>query len=171
MRIKPGVAFFEVSDFIAPLVPLGLLFGRLGNFINGELWGRVTDLSLPWAMGFPSAATADATAAMRNPQWARWLADYGMLPRHPSQLYEMLLEGVLLFLVLFIYSSKPRKVGQVSALFMLGYGLSRFCVEFTREPDDFLGLLKLGLSMGQWLSVPMIILGIHLFWISSRKPR
>lgn len=168
---KTNRRFFEVSDFIAPLVPLGLLFGRLGNFINGELWGRVTDLSLPWAMGFPTAATADATAAMRNPQWARWLSDYGMLPRHPSQLYEMLLEGVVLFLVLFIYSSKPRKVGQVSALFMLGYGISRFCVEFTREPDDFLGLLKLGLSMGQWLSVPMIILGIHLLWMSSRKPR
>ena len=161
--------FFEVSDFIGPLVPLGLLFGRLGNFINGELWGRVTNVSLPWAMGFPAAAATDAKVAASNPQWARWLSDYGMLPRHPSQLYEMLLEGVLLFIVLFTYSSKPRKSGQVSGLFMLGYGLCRFCVEFTREPDDFLGLLGLGLSMGQWLSLPMILLGAHMFWFASRR--
>ncbi|MBB5191454.1 phosphatidylglycerol:prolipoprotein diacylglycerol transferase [Silvimonas terrae] len=160
--------FFAVTDFIAPLVPLGLLFGRLGNFINGELWGRVTSPTLPWSMGFPSAANADAAAALRSPQWQQWLVEYGMLPRHPSQLYEMLTEGLLLFVVLYGYSTQPRKTGQISGLFMFGYGLCRFCVEFTREPDDFLGLLQFGLSMGQWLSLPMILLGLHLFWWSSR---
>ena len=132
-------SFFVVSDLVAPLVPFGLAFGRLGNFINGELWGRPTDL--PWAMIFPQV---------------------DMLPRHPSQIYQFFGEGILLGVVLWIFSSKPRPLGQVSGLFLLGYGVCRFLAEFAREPDAFLGLLGLGLSMGQWLSLPMIFLGFYL---------
>lgn len=138
--------FLEIGDFLAPLIPLGLAVGRLGNFINGELWGRTT--TVPWAMVFPQA---DHQA------------------RHPSQLYEMGLEGIILFLVLWVFSRKPRPVGQVSALFLTLYGCFRFAVEYTREPDDFLGLLSAGLSMGQWLSLPMILGGLILFVWSSRQ--
>jgi phosphatidylglycerol---prolipoprotein diacylglyceryl transferase len=136
---RKKTSFWTVSDLVAPLVPFGLAFGRLGNFINGELWGRPTDL--PWAMVFPMV---DA------------------IPRHPSQIYQLLFEGVLLGLVLWVYAQKPRRLGQVSGLFLLGYGICRFLVEFAREPDAFLGLLGLGLSMGQWLSIPMILFGIYL---------
>lgn len=139
-------SFFVVSDLVAPLVPFGLAFGRLGNFINGELWGRPTDL--PWAMIFPMVDS---------------------LPRHPSQIYQLFGEGILLGVVLWGYSSKPRRIGQVSGLFLLGYGLCRFLVEFAREPDAFLGLLGLGLSMGQWLSLPMIILGVYLMRLPQGK--
>ncbi len=142
---KEGKTFFQVTDLIAPLVPFGLAFGRLGNFINGELWGRPTDL--PWAMVFPQAGD--------------------MLARHPSQLYQFVGEGLCLGFVLWIYAAKQRRVGQVSGAFLLGYGLFRFLAEFAREPDSFLGLLSLGLSMGQWLSVPMIGFGIYLLF---RKP-
>jgi phosphatidylglycerol---prolipoprotein diacylglyceryl transferase len=144
---RKGKHWFAVTDFIAPLVPIGLGAGRLGNFINAELWGRPTDV--PWAVIFPSV---DAQ------------------PRHPSQLYEFGLEGVALFLILWIYSAKPRPLGAVSAVFLLGYGVFRFLVEFTREPDAFLGPLALGLSMGQWLSLPMIVGGVvMLVWAYRRK--
>ena len=141
-----GKTFFEVTDLIAPLVPFGLAFGRLGNFINGELWGRPTDL--PWAMVFPQAGD--------------------MLARHPSQLYQFVGEGLCLGVILWIYASKERAVGQVSGLFLLGYGFFRFLAEFAREPDSFLGLLSLGLSMGQWLSAPMIAFGIYLIVRKTR---
>jgi phosphatidylglycerol:prolipoprotein diacylglycerol transferase len=134
--------FFEVTDFIAPLVPFGLAFGRLGNFINGELWGRPTDLA--WAMIFPQAGD--------------------MLARHPSQLYQLFGEGLCLGFVLWWYASKPRALGQISGLFLLGYGIFRFLAEFAREPDSFLGLLSLGLSMGQWLSIPMVLAGAYLIF-------
>lgn len=133
------LSYFMVTDFIAPMVPLGLAFGRLGNFINGELWGRPSDL--PWSMVFPAV---------------------DQVARHPSQLYQFAGEGLLLAVILWIYIQKPRRVGQISGLFLLGYGILRFLVEFAREPDAFLGLLGLGLSMGQWLSLPMILLGIYL---------
>ena len=133
------LSYFTVTDFIAPMVPLGLAFGRLGNFINGELWGRPSGLS--WAMVFPAV---------------------DQVARHPSQLYQFAGEGLLLAIILWIYIQKPRRLGQISGLFLLGYGILRFLVEFAREPDAFLGLLGLGLSMGQWLSLPMIILGIYL---------
>ena len=142
------VSFFVVSDLVAPLVPFGLAFGRLGNFINGELWGRPTDL--PWAMVFPMVDS---------------------IPRHPSQIYQLFGEGLILGIFLWIYSSKSRRVGQVSGFFLLGYGICRFLAEFAREPDAFLGLLDLGLSMGQWLSVPMIILGVYLMRYSQGKAR
>ena len=139
-------SWLAVMDFVAPLVPLGLAAGRLGNFINGELWGRAT--SVPWGMVFPQADD---------------------LPRHPSQLYELGLEGLVLFAILWWYSSKPRPVGAVSALFLIGYGGFRFLVEFTREPDSFLGLLALNMSMGQWLSLPMVLIGIWMLYRSHAK--
>ena len=166
-RIKRS--FWEVADFVAPLVPLGLAVGRIGNFINGELWGRVTSPDAPWAMLFPQAAREDITYASQHPQWLPFLTEHHMLPRHPSQLYQFALEGVLLFIILWAFSSKPRPVGQVSALFLTGYGLFRFIAEFAREPDDFLGLLAMNLSMGQWLSLPMIVIGVVLFIYFGKK--
>jgi phosphatidylglycerol:prolipoprotein diacylglycerol transferase len=141
--------FLEVTDLIAPCVPIGLAFGRLGNFINGELWGRVAEASLPWAMVFPQSGAT--------------------LPRHPSQIYQFALEGLTLFAVMWCYSRKPRPLGAVSGLFMLGYGVLRFFAEFFREPDDFLGVLALGMSMGQWLSLPMVVLGALLLARSRRE--
>ena len=143
---KHKLAWLAVMDFLAPLVPPALAAGRLGNFINGELWGRTTGAA--WGMVFRGA---------------------GPLPRHPSQLYQFALEGVALFVLLWIYSSRPRAAGAVSALFLIGYGSLRFAAEFFREPDDFLGLLALGMSMGQWLSVPMIAAGIAMFAWTRRK--
>ncbi|WP_434777766.1 prolipoprotein diacylglyceryl transferase [Neisseria sp. Ec49-e6-T10] len=156
-------SFFEVSDFVAPLVPLGLASGRLGNFINGELWGRVTSVDAWWAMGFPQAQSEDLTYISTHADWVPIFLQHNMLPRHPSQLYQMVLEGICLFLILWFFSKKPRPIGQTSALFLTGYGLFRFIAEFAREPDEYLGLLSLGLSMGQWLSLPMIVFGIGLF--------
>jgi len=139
--------WLAVTDFFAPLVPLGLAAGRLGNFINAELWGRPADV--PWAVVFPNVDG---------------------VPRHPSQLYEFGLEGIVLFALLWWFSARPRPRGAVSGAFLLGYGLFRFAVEFTREPDRFLGLLALGLSMGQWLSAPMIIAGAAMIvWAFRSK--
>ena len=135
-----------LTDFIAPLIPPGLAAGRMGNFINGELWGRTTDVA--WGMVFRGA---------------------GPLPRHPSQIYQFALEGVLLFVILWLYSAKPRPTGAVSAMFLIGYGVLRFGAEFYREPDDFLGLLAFNLSMGQWLSLPMILAGIAMLAWAGRK--
>jgi phosphatidylglycerol---prolipoprotein diacylglyceryl transferase len=144
---KTGRSFLQVGDFVAPLVPLGLAFGRIGNFINGELWGRVADPALPWAMVFPHV---DA------------------LPRHPSQIYQAMGEGLLFFAMLWLYAKKPRATGAVSAVFLIGYGGFRFIAEFFRNPDaGFLGYLPLGLSTAQWLCVPMIAIGVWLLWRSS----
>jgi len=141
--------WLSTMDFVAPLVPIGLAAGRLGNFINGELPGRPTDV--PWGMWFPQ----------HDPQ---------PLARHPSQLYQFAGEGLLLFVILWIYSGKPRPTGAVSGAFLVGYGALRFLAEFTRQPDDFLGLLELGLSMGQWLSIPMIVIGAAMMaWAYRRK--
>ena len=166
---KHKISFLKTMDFVAPLVPLGLASGRIGNFINGELWGRVTDINAFWAMGFPQAHYEDVEAAAHNPLWAEWLQQYAMLPRHPSQLYQFALEGICLFIVLWIFSKKTRPDGQVASLFLAGYGFFRLLAEFARQPDDYLGLLTLGLSMGQWLSVPMIVLGaIGFVWFGKR---
>jgi len=140
------IPFLAVTDFIAPCVPLGLGLGRIGNFINGELWGRPTDL--PWGMVFPGG---------------------GDVPRHPSQLYEFLLEGLLLYALLAAFTRKGRPLASVSGLFLVGYGAFRFLVEFAREPDEHLGLLALDLSMGQWLCVPMVLVGAGLFAYSRRQ--
>jgi phosphatidylglycerol---prolipoprotein diacylglyceryl transferase len=142
--------FLQVMDFVAPCVPTGLAAGRVGNFINGELWGRVADPTLPWGMVFRGA---------------------GDLPRHPSQIYQIVLEGLLLFVILWFYARRERAQGQVAAMFLMGYGVFRFIAEFFREPDAHLGLLSLGMSMGQWLCVPMILGGVGLWaWAQGRKP-
>ncbi|GGY04224.1 prolipoprotein diacylglyceryl transferase [Paludibacterium paludis] len=163
-------SFWDVADFVAPLVPLGLAAGRLGNFINGELWGRVTRPDAPWAMLFPQSLRDDYAVVARHPELAETLARFGGLPRHASQLYEFALEGVLLFVLLWCYSARPRPRAAVSALFLAGYGGFRFIAEFAREPDNFLGLLTFNLSMGQWLSLPMILAGLALFAWSRRQP-
>jgi phosphatidylglycerol:prolipoprotein diacylglycerol transferase len=143
---KRNWRFLMVGDFIAPLVPIGLGAGRIGNFINGELWGRTTDV--PWAFVFPKA---------------------GEIPRHASQLYEFALEGVLLFVILWLYSAKPRPVGSVGGLFLAGYGTFRFIVEYFREPDAHLGLYSFGLSQGQLLCIPMILAGLGLIIYSVKR--
>lgn len=151
--------FFQVADFVAPLIPFGLGLGRVGNFINGELWGRVT-LDTPWAILFPSSRSEDLQLVAQDPTTLLpIIQEYGVLPRHPSQIYEMLLEGVVLFIILNIFVRKNRPVGSVSGLFLIGYGAFRIIVEFFRQPDAQLGLFG-GVSMGQILSIPMILLGI-----------
>ena len=153
-----GRKFFEVTDLVAPCVPTGLACGRIGNFINGELWGRAADASLPWAMVFPQSGSD--------------------LPRHPSQLYQFALEGLMLFALTWFYGrSRSAHVGadgrpiwgRVSGLFVGGYGVFRFIAEYFREPDSFLGLLALNLSMGQWLCVPMIVAGALIWWSAGRR--
>ena len=153
-----GRSFFEVTDLIAPCVPVGLASGRVGNFINGELWGRAADPGLPWAMVFPQSGLD--------------------IPRHPSQIYQFLLEGLLLFALLWAYARRPAAYlgsrgqpvwGKVSGAFLLGYGVLRFIAEYFREPDSFLGLLALNLSMGQWLCVPMIVAGAWMWAWAGRR--
>ena len=141
--------FLEITDIIAPCVPLGLASGRIGNFINGELWGRPADPSLPWAMVFPQSGS--------------------MVPRHPSPPYQFALEGMLLFVLLWLYARRERRRGQVSGMFLVGYGVFRFIAEYFREPDAFLGLLALNMSMGQWLCVPMILAGLALWFWGGRQ--
>ncbi len=137
---RHGIGFLRLCDFVAPMVPVGLGAGRIGNFINGELWGAPT--SLPWGMAFPNA---------------------GPEPRHPSQLYEALLEGLVLFVILWVFSRKPRPAGAVCGLFLVGYGVLRFLVEFVRLPDEHIGYLAFGwLTLGQVLSLPMVVLGVTL---------
>ena len=141
--------FWQVMDVVAPCVPTGYAAGRIGNFINGELWGRAADPSLPWAMVFPQSGS--------------------MVPRHPSQIYQFLLEGLLLFVLLWWYARRERPTGQVAAAYAVGYGVMRFIVEYFREPDAFLGTLALGLSMGQWLCVPLVAFGAGLWWWAGRQ--
>ena len=120
-------------------------------------------------MGFPQAAQVDAHLAQSNPQWAEWLLQYGALPRHPSQLYQFALEGLMLFVLVWWFSRKPRPVRQTAMLFLAGYGVFRFIAEYARQPDDYLGLLTFGLSMGQWLSLPMVLLGVAGFVYFGKK--
>lgn len=151
---KNKTNFFAISDFIAPFVPVCLFFGRIGNFINGELWGRFCSQTLPWGMVFPESGS--------------------MMPRHPSQIYESLTEGLLLFIILLAYSGfskQPRKLGQTSGVFMIGYGIARFCLEFFREPDSFAtGIVQsTGLSLGQFYSLPMVVAGLVILWWGSKS--
>ncbi len=140
-------SYFEVVDFLVPLVPLGLGAGRIGNFINGELWGKVSDV--PWAMVFPGA---------------------GPQPRHPSMLYEFFLEGIVLFLILWLYSAKPRPAMAVTGLFGVGYGLFRTLVEFVRMPDAHIGYLAGGwLTKGMVLSLPMVVIGAGMMIYAYRR--
>ncbi|HPE61334.1 MAG TPA: prolipoprotein diacylglyceryl transferase [Thiolinea sp.] len=143
---KWGNRLFELADFVAPLIPVGLGAGRIGNFINGELWGRPTDL--PWGMVFPMM---DST------------------PRHPSQLYQAFLEGLVLFVILWWFSRKPRPAGSVAGLFLVLYALFRILVEFVREPDKGLGFVAFGwMTQGQLLSLPMMALGLFIIWLACR---
>lgn len=145
-----GKSFFQVTDFLAPMVPLGLGLGRIGNFIGGELWGRATDV--PWAMVFPT--------------------DPSQLARHPSQLYQFFFEGLVLFTLLWFYSAKPRPRMAVSGLFLVIYALARIAVEFVREPDAQLGFIAFDwLTMGQLLSAPMVLAGLAMMvWAYRRYP-
>ncbi|HHQ4651576.1 TPA: prolipoprotein diacylglyceryl transferase [Aeromonas hydrophila] len=145
---KTNRHFFTVADFVAPLIPFGLGVGRIGNFLNGELWGRVTDV--PWAIIFPEA---------------------GPEPRHPSQLYQFALEGVVLFIILNLFWRKNPPRGAISGMFLLFYGLFRFLVEFVRQPDSQLGLYFQEISMGQILSTPMIIIGALMIWAAYKRPQ
>ena len=146
---RHGKRFWQVTDFIAPLVPTGLAAGRIGNFINGELWGRIADPGLPWAMVFPQSGD--------------------MQPRHPSQLYHVGLEGLALFAILWLYSRQVRPRAAVSGVFLIGYGTFRFITEFFREPDHGIFGQSYTISMGQWLSLPMILIGIAMVVLAYRK--
>ncbi len=146
---KQGRHLMATMDFVAPLVPLGYAAGRIGNFINAELPGRVADASLPWAMIWPNV---------------------DQLPRHPSPLYQALIDGVLLFIVLWLYARKPRPRMAVSGVFAAGYGCARFFTEYFRTPDYEVQLGRLTLSAGQMLSLPMIVVGIALLLAAYRKP-
>ena len=142
-----GLGFAVVADFLAPLVPPGLGAGRIGNFVNGELWGKPADL--PWTMVFPGA---------------------GPEARHPSQLYEAALEGLVLFLAVWWFSRRPRPPMAVAGLFLIGYGAARCLVEFAREPDSHIGYLAFGwLTTGQLLSVPMVVAGAAMLWWGRRS--
>lgn len=145
---RKGLKFFQVTDFIAPLVPIGLMTGRIGNFINGELWGRPADPSLPWSMVFPYVDN---------------------LPRHPSQLYQAAGEGLCLFLILWLFTNRNRPIGSVSGLFLIGYGTFRFIAEYFREPDAGIFGHSYTISMGQWLSLPMIVIGAYFMLRAYKK--
>jgi len=146
---KHAFAWFDIMDFVAPLVPLGLAAGRIGNFINGELWGRIADPSLPWAMIFPQSGD--------------------MEPRHPSQLYHVGLEGLALFTILWLFSARARPRAAVSGVFLIGYGSFRFITEFFREPDAGIFGQSYTISMGQWLSLPMVLIGIAMVVLAYRR--
>lgn len=147
--IKMKKRFLTLTDFVAPAVPLGLCAGRIGNFINGELWGRAT--TVPWGMVFPEG---------------------GPITRHPSQLYEALFEGVILFIILWIYSRKSKPLGAVSGMFALLYGVFRIAIECFREPDAQIGFLAQRFTEGQLLSLPLVIIGLLLLYFAySRNER
>jgi phosphatidylglycerol---prolipoprotein diacylglyceryl transferase len=146
---KTRIAWLSITDFIAPLVPLGLAAGRIGNFINGELWGRLADPTLPWAMIFPQSGD--------------------LTPRHPSQLYHVGLEGLALFAFLWLWTAKPRPTGGASGIFLIGYGSFRFITEFFREPDHGIFGQSYTISMGQWLSLPMVLIGIAMLIFAYRR--
>ncbi|MDR2164284.1 MAG: prolipoprotein diacylglyceryl transferase [Zoogloeaceae bacterium] len=143
--------WWQATDFLAPIVPFGLMLGRVGNFINGELWGRPADPGLPWAMIFPRAGDT--------------------LPRHPVQLYHAGLEGLALFALLWFYCRRERPTGSASGFFLIGYGCFRVFAEFFREPDRGILAQSYPVTLGQWLSLPLIALGVFLVWLGLRKTR
>ncbi len=163
-----GTMFLKLSDFAAQVVPLGLAFGRLGNFVGGELWGRYSDL--PWAMIFPKSVPPSALGGQTLHQaWASGALDH--LARHPSQLYQAALEGIALFFIVWLFAASPRPPGAVGGVFLAGYAVFRGFAEFFREPDSHLGFVAFEwLTMGQLLSLPMLVVGIGLIiWAYGRR--
>lgn len=163
---------FETFDFIVPCVPTGLMFGRIGNYINGELWGRVSDGGYRWLMGFPQAHQFDAQLLASNPALQNLATQFNgmsLLPRHPSQLYQAVCEGLLLFILLWWFSNKPRPRYAVTAMFLLGYAVARFMVEFFRQPDFDQSLWFGWMTKGQLLTIPMFFVGITMMWLAYRK--
>lgn len=163
-----GCSFFKISDLIIPVVPFGLGLGRLGNFINGELWGRVT-VNVPWAMLFNNAIYQDLLISQEDLKWRLLFDYYGALPRHPSQLYEMFLEGIVLFLIINLFIRKLRPIGSVSGLFLTFYGLFRILAECFRQPDSQLGLINNIFTLGQILSFPMVLIGVIIIYLSYKS--
>lgn len=166
---RVGKSFWQVADFVAPVVPLGLMFGRIGNFIGGELWGRLSDA--PVAMIFPGSLPSSALAGLNLQEaWQSGLLD--SFARHPSQLYQAGLEGLALFILLMVYSGRPRPRGAVAGLFLVGYGIFRIIAEFFRQPDEHIGFLAADwLTMGMLLSLPMIIAGLAIMWLVPRRQK
>lgn len=160
--------FFIISDLIAPLIPIGLGAGRIGNFINGELWGRIAP-DFYFSVLFPNSKIADLEASKNNLELKLLIDKFGVLPRHPSQIYEFFLEGVVLFLVLYYLSKKVKVNGIISGFFLIIYGIFRIIVECFREPDYQIGLFKECLTMGQILSFPMVICGFLVIYIQCRR--
>lgn len=156
--LKKNIQILKISDFIVKLVPFGLGAGRLGNFINGELYGRVAP-NFSYSFLFPSTYSEDLKIARNNIQLQCIFNKYGALPRHPSQLYEFFLEGIILFIIIYFFSKKKGKIGSISAVFLISYGILRIISEFFREPDPQIGLFKNIITMGQILSIPMILIG------------
>lgn len=160
--------FFEISDFLVPSVPFGLGLGRFGNFINGELWGKVV-IDSPIAVLFPRSSYQDMLIFQDYPQWQSIFNNYGLLPRHPSQLYEMFLEGIALFVIINLFVRKVRPTGSVSGLFLLCYGVFRIIIEFFRQPDDYLEYIGNIITIGQILSLPMVIFGVIIIFFAYNK--
>jgi len=168
ISIKNKIKILIISDFISPIIPFGLGAGRLGNLINGELWGRIAP-NFPYAMFFPNAKNQDLELILKYPQLQSILEKYGALPRHPSQIYEFILEGVLLFLIIYLFDKKKRPIGSTSGMFLFSYGILRIIAEIFREPDSQIGLIQNCITMGQILSIPMVIFGIIIIFISYYK--
>lgn len=166
--LKYEKKILEISDFIIPAVPFGIGAGRIGNFINGELWGRVAP-NFSYAVIFPNSKYQDIYVVQKNPQLKFLLEKYGALPRHPSQLYEFFLEGFVLFFIIYFFTKKNRPTGSVSGLFLFFYGIFRSFSEFFREPDPQIGFFKNTITMGQILSIPMIIMGLVIIFKSYYK--
>lgn len=159
--------FLYITDFITPLIPIGLGAGRIGNFINGELWGRVT-YTVPWAVIFPNAYNEDKIFIKKNPNWKEIFYNYGALPRHPSQIYEFILEGIILFIILNIFKSKNKITGNISAAFLINYSIIRIIIEIFRQPDIQIGFFYNIFTLGQILSILMLLFGIIVLYISKK---
>lgn len=165
---KKNQRFFQIADYVIPAVPFGLGLGRIGNFINGELWGKVV-VNAPIAVFFPGSRHQDILVFLYYPQWKYFFDYYGLLPRHPSQLYEMFLEGIVLFFIMNKFSHSLRPVGSISGLFLLLYGIFRIIVEFFRQPDSNIGFIYNIITMGQILSFPMIVTGILIIYFAYHR--
>lgn len=165
---KKRQEFFQISDFIIPSIPFGLGLGRIGNFINGELWGKVI-VNAPIAVLFPGSAYQDILIFQHYPQWQFLFNCYGVLPRHPSQLYEMFWEGIVLFIIMNVFICRSRPVGSVSGLFLLCYGVFRIIIEYFRQPDSHIEYIFNIVTMGQILSIPMVISGIIIMFIAYNR--